>query len=92
MKPEDKKAVSRTFGVGYTYFESWIENIAYVRNICAHYGRLYNAKMAKTPTLYKEYGSKHRGDKGKIQNNRLFATILCIKHIMNGKKYIDIPT
>ena len=26
-----------------------------MRNICAHYGRLYNAKLSKTPTLYKEY-------------------------------------
>ena len=34
----DKKAVAQTFGVGYTYFESWIESISYVRNICAHYG------------------------------------------------------
>lgn len=43
MKNEDKKAVALTYGVGYTYFESWIESIAYVRNLCAHYGRLYNA-------------------------------------------------
>ena len=40
MKNADKKAVATTFGVGYTYFESWIESIAYVRNMCAHYGRL----------------------------------------------------
>lgn len=49
MKNADKKAVATTFGIGYTYFESWIESIAYVRNICAHYGRLYNAKLSKTP-------------------------------------------
>ena len=34
---EDKKAVSEMFGVCYTYFESWVESIAYVRNVCAHY-------------------------------------------------------
>lgn len=34
--------------------ESWLESISYVRNICAHYGRLYNAKLSKTPMLYKE--------------------------------------
>ena len=42
MKNEDKKAVASTYGVPYTYFESWSESISYVRNICAHYGRLYN--------------------------------------------------
>lgn len=55
MKNGDKKIVAKLFGVGYTYLESWLESIAYVRNICAHYGRLYNAKLAKTPILYKEY-------------------------------------
>ncbi len=86
MLPEDKKQVSKTFGVGYTYFESWIENIAYVRNMCAHYGRLYNAKMVKTPILYKEYNALCRAEKGKIPNNRLFATIICLKYILQGAK------
>src|SRR5699024_10735166 len=54
MKNPDKKAVALTYHVGYTYLESWIESIAYVRNLCAHYGRLYNAKLAKTPMLYKQ--------------------------------------
>ena len=54
MKNGDKKIVAKLFCVGYTYLESWLESIAYVRNICAHYGRLY-AKLAKTPILYKEY-------------------------------------
>ena len=55
MKNPDKKAIASTYNVGYTYFESWIESIAFVRNLCAHYGRLYNAKLAKTPILYKQY-------------------------------------
>ena len=38
MNNSDKKVVAGSFGVGYTYFESWIESIAYIRNICAHYG------------------------------------------------------
>ena len=86
MLPEDKKNISNTFGIGYTYFESWIENIAYVRNKCAHYGRLYNAKMVKNPILYKQYNAANRGDKGKIANNRLFATLICIKYILKDTK------
>lgn len=35
MLNEDKKSIAKTFGVGYTYLESWIESISYVRNICA---------------------------------------------------------
>ncbi len=86
MLPKDKKAVAQSFGIGYTYLESWIENIAYVRNICAHYGRLYNAKMVKTPILYNEYSIQGRGEKGRIPNNRLFATLLCLRHILKDNK------
>lgn len=76
MKNADKKAVSTSFGIGYTYFESWIESIAYVRNICAHYGRIYNAKLAKTPKLYKQYADNNIG------NIRIFGLLLCMKHIL----------
>lgn len=47
MKSTDKKEIASTYNVNYVYLESWIENIAYVRNLCAHYGRLYNAKLTK---------------------------------------------
>ena len=76
MKNEDKKAIATTYKVGYTYFESWIESIAYVRNVCAHYGRIYNAKLPKSPILYKQY--KDAG----IKNNRIFGILLCISHLV----------
>ncbi|MBP5565848.1 MAG: Abi family protein, partial [Lachnospiraceae bacterium] len=80
----DKKNISLQFGVGYTFLESWIESLSYVRNICAHYGRLYNAKIPKTPILYKEY--KEKG----IGNNRIFASLICLKHIYdNDLKWND---
>ena len=77
LKAIDKKDIASNYKIGYTFLESWIENISYVRNICAHYGRLYNAKFPKTPTLYKQYT-----DKG-IGNNRLFATLICMKYLLS---------
>jgi len=79
MKNEDKKAVSAMFGVGYTYFESWIESMAYVRNVCAHYGRLYNNKLVKTPKMYKQYNE--------VGNSRVFATLLTLKHILPNDRH-----
>lgn len=76
MKSEDKKVVAKKFGVGYTYLESWLEVISYVRNICAHYGRLYNAKMTKRPAVYKEYSEEG------ISNDRIFAILLCMRHLL----------
>jgi len=74
MKNEDKKAVAKTYGIGYTYFESWIESIAFVRNICAHYGRLYNVNLSKSPMLYRQYQ--------RISNLRIYAILLCLKNLL----------
>jgi len=76
MHNVDKKAIASTYNVGYTYFESWIESISYVRNICAHYGRLYNAKLTKTPKLYQQYREKG------ISNIRIFGVLCCLKHLL----------
>ena len=84
MHNKDKKEIAKTFGVGYTYFESWLESISYVRNICAHYGRLYNAKMAKTPKLYKEY------TQAGIGNNRIFGVLLCMKNLLKSASQWDL--
>lgn len=78
MLNRDKKAIAKSFGVGYTYLESWLESISYVRNICAHYGRLYNAKLSKTPILYREYTQSGIG------NNRIFGVLLCLKQLLKN--------
>ena len=87
MKNSDKKRIASTYHINYAYFESWIESIAYVRNLCAHYGRLYNAKLTKTPRLY-----PHDFQKG-ISNNRIFSTIYCIKYLLpndnHWKAFLD---
>lgn len=87
MKNADKKEVAKEFGVGYTYLESWLESISYVRNICAHYGRLYNAKLSKTPRMYNQYR------KAGIGNNRIFGVLLCMMQLLkednHWKLFID---
>lgn len=81
MLNPDKKAIAGTYGIGYTYFESWIESIAYVRNLCAHYGRLYNAKLTKTPKLYQQDRSLG------ITNIRVFGVLICLKHILPADRH-----
>jgi abortive infection bacteriophage resistance protein len=78
LKPEGKKAIAKgNYNIGYTYFESWLNSISFVRNICAHYGRLYNVKLVKQPLLYKEYKE--------VSNYRIFAVILCMKNIIENE-------
>ena len=81
MVNEDKKEIAKEFEVDYIYLESWIENLSYVRNICAHYGRLYGAKLTKTPKLYKEYLKQG------ISNNTIFASIINLKILAEDDYY-----
>ncbi len=81
MHNSDKKAIAEQYGVGYTYLQSWLESISYLRNICAHYGRLYNAKLSKSPVLYKQYTQLG------INNYKVFGVMLCIKHILKEDKH-----
>lgn len=81
MANEDKREIAKVFEVDYIYLESWIENLSYVRNICAHYGRLYGAKLTKTPKLYKEYLNQG------ISNNTIFASIINLKTLAEDDYY-----
>lgn len=81
MKNEDKKEIASTYGVGYTYFESWIESIAYVRNICAHYGRIYNATITKRPKLYKQYNHEKRG--------YIYDVLLCMGRLVEKEDWVN---
>lgn len=78
MKNEDKKAIAQTYGINYIYLESWFEHFAFVRNICAHYGRLYNSNLTVTPKLYRRYEEKN------ISNLRLFATLTCLRELLHN--------
>ena len=86
LKNADKKEIASSFGVGYTYLESWMETLVYVRNVCAHYGRLYNARIKKRPKIYKQYYQAG------VMNNMVFSVILCLKHLLDEKqrrKFLD---
>jgi abortive infection bacteriophage resistance protein len=76
MLNKDKKIIAKSFNVSYNYLESWIETFAYIRNICAHYGRLYNVEFTKKPKLYSTIQ-----DLG-IKNNRIFGALICLKIIL----------
>lgn len=72
---EQKEISKNCFNVNNQLLESWLNNLAYIRNICAHYGRLYNKTLAITPMLHSKY------NKDNINLNRLFISVLSIKEL-----------
>lgn len=52
---QDIKDIAAYFGIhNEEVFCSWLHSINYVRNICAHHGRLWNSPLAVRPTIYKK--------------------------------------
>lgn len=72
----DQKSISRgCFNVNNKLLVSWLINLSYIRNICAHYGRLYNKKMTVKPKIHMKY------NKDNFDKDRLFVSILAIKEL-----------
>lgn len=49
-----KRIAKQYYNVPYFYLESWLQTLSNVRNVCAHYGRLYNKRLTFKPRLFKE--------------------------------------
>lgn len=51
MKLEDRKSIAKIFNTGADYLRSWLRCVTYLRNLCAHYMRLYFNKVVLIPKL-----------------------------------------
>ena len=78
MVLEDRKEIARLYNTEPKYLGSWILALVEIRNICAHYSRLYNMPLKQTPHLYPEYQKYRVGTL-----NKVFPALLAIKRMLN---------
>ncbi|GED14792.1 hypothetical protein TS65_00765 [Aneurinibacillus migulanus] len=84
MKKDDQKKIAgETYGTTPFYIESWLRTLAYVRNVCAHYGRLYGKRLVLSPKLFDD--DKKRG----IQEKSPFAAIYIMSRLCLDKSVWD---
>ena len=78
MLTKDKKLfTSAVYGENYKDIESWLRCCTDLRNICAHYGRLYYRIFSAIPAGMKEVDEN--------AERRLFAAILVVKKLYPDK-------
>lgn len=77
----NRKQIAKEFNTGPNQLASWIENIRYVRNLIAHYMRLYHFKMQKTPAKCK---NNHQEDW--LPSWKVFDTVQVMKFLINDKE------
>lgn len=82
MKKDDQKAISKQYGTDPFYFRSWFLSLVELRNLCAHYNRVYNMPLKQTAKLFTEH---HQ-----YQCNRLFPILLVIKRMTNKTEHWEV--
>lgn len=82
LKKKDKQAIAKFFGSNERVFESWLNNLNYVRNICAHHGRLWNRQLAVNP-LIPAKNSKWHENTYPINVNRIYSTLCILKSLLD---------
>jgi abortive infection bacteriophage resistance protein len=83
MVKGDKNELGRKYysGVQGDYLASWLHALCNLRNICAHYGRIYNRNFPFPPKLFV------RDNKVIEDNYKMYTTIFIVKYMIKDKTY-----
>ena len=82
MKKQDKEVIAKSSGSNEHVFESWLTNLNYVRNICAHHGRLWNRQLAVNP-LIPDKDVKWHETAYPVNPNRIYSTLCILKSLLD---------
>lgn len=80
-----KKKVADHFGIHENILTSWLESLSFIRNICAHHGRLWNRKIPKSPiipvTTREEWITELPLEE---YRNRMYVVLACISYLLKS--------
>lgn len=79
MLPEDTRFIKNNLcNVNPKLIKTWLHSLSHLRNICAHYGRIYNATLP--PITIKNSDKIYN-----LSTNKVFSYILAIKHLISDE-------
>lgn len=78
MKEQDQEAVAQAYGMDAAQLSALISAAIDVRNICAHYNRLYNQSIEDQPALEAEQKT--------YESDRVFPTLLALRAVAGGQQ------
>lgn len=81
LKPSlNKRKIANFYGVSDSVFESWLHSIVYVRNICAHYSRLWNKTLRIQPLFPRKVSNTFISTP--VRNDRLYYVLCIIQYLL----------
>lgn len=73
-----RKSIANKYFITKTILISWIDSLVYIRNLCAHHSRLWNRKLAVSPTAPKKDSNWKKPEL--VRNNSFYAIALVLNH------------
>lgn len=75
---QDRRDIARAFGLQHDVLASWLHTLTFVRNICAHHGRLWNRQFTIAPKIPREYGEQWPA----AAQRRYYIVACLLQHLM----------
>lgn len=83
LKSSDQQDVANLFSNNRTYIRNWFYTLSTLRNICAHFGRLYNRHLP----IHLKLSNSDRKNIG--HGNTIFSALLVISKIIGEKDLLN---
>lgn len=81
-----RNAIAKTYQLDETYLEGFLEHLTYLRNICAHHGRLWNKHLVKKMPLPRGKPAGLREnmyfDQQNKSEHKLYNSLVMVQHLM----------
>lgn len=81
LHENSRKAIRKQIGQGFqasqSQITSWVNSLAYIRNVCAHHARLWNREISVKPELTSEW--KADG----VKTDRIYCVFLVIDRMLS---------
>ncbi|MBP3939506.1 MAG: Abi family protein [Clostridia bacterium] len=79
LNDEDQKNLAKEFNVKAYYLKNWLRSFVEIRNVCAHYGRLYNKVLTFPPPLFRDMN---------FDNTRVFSVLYILTRFADDKLWL----
>lgn len=81
LEKDLQNLIAKVFNVPTRVFKSWILSLNYVRNVCAHHGRLWNIRLRIKPLLPKGTAYEEWVKPVRILNDKMFGILTILNFL-----------
>lgn len=79
---KEKQIIADEFGLNTLLLKSWIRSLAYLRNICAHHGRIWNRRLTMKALIPQKSLKFTFLSNTKYSSKKIYHSLSCIIYIL----------